>query len=146
GNVYQLAVGPTPRAEIGSQSIYYAQNVAAAGAGANVVTVTMTSAAALAEVRAIVYQGIESVNVVDVTAHNAGSGAEADSGSVTTTYKNDLLFGATWVQAATTTPDGMTPRLTTVSGTLMEDRTVTSIGSFAAKAVVAPPSPWIIQM
>jgi hypothetical protein len=147
GNVYHLAIGPTTRAEVGNQSIYYASNVGAAAVGANSVTVTFTSPAALAEVRIIEYQGIEPSNVVDITAAGTGSGSTATSTPAATTFRNDLLFGAVWASSATTLPQaGLTARLTTPSGTLLEDATVTVMGTYTVQASVAPPSPWIIQM
>ena len=147
GNVYHLAIGPTTRAEVGNQSIYYASNVGAAAVGANSVTVTFTSPAALAEVRIIEYQGIEPSNVVDITAAGTGSGSTAISTPAATTFRNDLLFGAVWASSATTLPQaGLTARLTTPSGTLLEDATVTVMGTYTVQASVAPPSPWIIQM
>jgi hypothetical protein len=43
GNTYVRAVGPTVNSGFGTQSIYYAVNVLAAGANANTVTVTFTA-------------------------------------------------------------------------------------------------------
>ena len=106
GNTYQLSAGPVTRPGLGNQAIYAASNVVGAAPGVNLVTVTMTSAAAVAEVRTIEYQGIEPASVVDVTAGADGDSGEADSGSATTTFRNDLLFGATWVSSATTSPEG----------------------------------------
>ena len=40
GNSYQLAVGPTVRTTVATQSIYYAKNIVAAAAGANSVRIT----------------------------------------------------------------------------------------------------------
>ena len=37
-------------------------------------------------------------------------------------------------------------RLTTAAGTLLDDRTVTAVGTYGVKALVTPSSPWIIQM
>jgi hypothetical protein len=147
GNLYQRAVGPTTSPDIGSQSVYFASNVAAAAAGINSVAVTFTSPAALAEIRIIEYQGIEPSNVIDITAAGTGSGSTAASALTTTTFRNDLLFGALWSPSATTLPQaGLTARLTTLSGTLLEDATVSAVGTYTMQASVAPPSPWIVQM
>jgi hypothetical protein len=147
GNLYQLAVGPTARPEVGKQSIYYSSNVGPAAAGANVVTVTFTSPAAVAEGRIIEYQGIEPSNVVDVTATGAGSGSTAATAPATTTFRNDLIFGAVWASWSATLPDaGLTARLTTPSGTLLEDATVSVVGTYPVQASVVPPAPWIVQM
>jgi hypothetical protein len=148
GKVYQLAIGPSTSPSIGSQSIYYAANVTAAAPGANVVTVAFAAAVAKAEVRIAEYQGIEPANVVDVFAGAQGTGAQADSGTVTTTFRNDLLFGAVWSSWATaTSPEGgLTARLTTPSGTLLEDTTVSTAGPYDVRASIQPPNPWIIQL
>jgi len=147
GNLYQLAVGPTTRPEIGAQAVYYASNVEAAAAGANILTVTFTSPAEVAELRIIEYQGIEPTNVVDVTTGAQGNDGLADSGAATTSFRNDLLFGAVWASSATTTPGGgLTARLTTPSGTLFEDATVAATGNYSVQASITPPSPWIVQM
>src|SRR5262249_46012117 len=66
GNTYQRAVGPTVRAGSGSQSIYYAANIAAASANSNTVTVTFTPSAAFPDVRIAEYSGVATVNPVDV--------------------------------------------------------------------------------
>jgi hypothetical protein len=148
GRTYQLAAGPVTRPEIGNQSIYYAANVAAAASATNVVTVTFGGLVDKAEARIAEYQGIEPINVVDVMSGAQGNGSDANSGSATTTFRNDLLFGAVWSSWDTTTsPEGgLTARLTTPSGTLLEDTTVTALGSYSVRASIAPPSPWIIQM
>ena len=65
GNVYQLATGPLTAPGVGTQAVYYASNIAAAGVGANAVTVTFTSAVDLFDVRVAEYQGVETSNVVD---------------------------------------------------------------------------------
>src|SRR6185295_16781184 len=69
------------------------------------------------------------------------------AGSLVTTVANDLVLGATWVGGAATTPGaGLTVRLATSSVTLLEDRTVSTIGSYELMASVTPPSPWILQL
>jgi hypothetical protein len=149
GRTYQPTGPQVTRPEIGNQSIYYATNVAGGAAAAtNVVTVTFGGFVGRAEARVAEYQGIEPTNVVDVTAGAQGSGSEANSGSATTRFRNDLLFGAVWSSWETTTsPEGgLTARLTTPSGTLLEDTTVTAPGSYSVRASIAPPNPWIIQM
>jgi hypothetical protein len=147
GNIYQLAAGPASLSGVGSQSVYYASNVAAAGAGANTVTVAFTSPAALAEVRVTEYQGIAPTNVVDVTSNGSGSGSIAAAGPAATTFRNDLLFGAVWVPGATTLPAGdFTARLTTPTGTLLEDATIGATGSYTMQASVDPSSPWLAQL
>jgi putative Ig domain-containing protein/fibronectin type III domain protein len=148
GRTYQATGPPVTRPEIGNQSIYYASNVAAAAPATNVVTVTFGGLVGKAEARVAEYQGIEPTNVIDVIAGAQGNSAEANSGSATTTFRNDLLFGAVWSSwdTATSPEGGLTARLTTPSGTLLEDATVTAVGSYSVGASITPPNPWIIQM
>src|SRR5260370_24475352 len=63
GNVYALAVGPTPGTEL-SQSVYYAKNIVSAAAGAKRVTVHFSPAAAFPYVRILAYRRIHSPNPV----------------------------------------------------------------------------------
>ena len=148
GNLYQLAVGPTVAAGVGTQAIYYAANVAAATAGGNAVTVTFTAPPTLPDIRVAAYAGIDPVNPVDVTAVAQGTGATLDSGTGQTTFADDLLIGASLVAApATTAPGaGYTARLLSSAGNLLEDRIVATVDSYRATAALSPSGAWIMQM
>ena len=98
GNVYARAVGPTIRAGVASQSIYYAKNIVAAAANSNTVTVQFNVPAIYPDIRILEYSGLDTVNPVDVTAAATGTNASSNSGAVTTTNANDLIFGANLVQ------------------------------------------------
>ena len=146
GNVYTRAVGPTTITGVATQSIYYSQNIKAAGAGANSVTVTFATAAAYADIRVLEYSGADLTNPVDVVASATGASGNNSSGSVTTTSATDLLFGANLVTAYTSGPGaGFTKRLiTSPDGDIAEDELVTTTGSYAATAVAT--GQWIMQM
>jgi fibronectin type 3 domain-containing protein len=148
GNVYTVAVGPTVISGLESQSIYYAQNIAAASANANTVTVTFAAAAAYPDIRIAEYSGLNTVNPLNVTAASTGNSSTSSSGAVTTTYANDLLVGANLVQTATTgAGSGFTKRLlTSPDADILEDRTVTATGSYSATAPLKPAGQWIMQM
>ena len=147
GNSYVRAIGPTLGAGL-SQSIYYAKNIVAAAAGANRVTVVFSPAAAYPDIRILEYRGIDSVNAVDVTAGAVGNSASSNSGAVTTTNANDLLFGANMVATSTSGAGaGYTNRIITYpDGDMAEDRIVTSTGSYSATASMAAAGPWVMQM
>ena len=104
GNVYTPAVGPTVVSGVLSQSVYYAKNIVSAAAGTNTVTVTFSAAAVYPDIRILEYSGADPNVPVDVTAANSGNGTTSSSGSVTTTYPSDLLFGANTVTSATSGP------------------------------------------
>ena len=147
GNQYTLAVGPTILSGFGTQSIYYAKDIVAATAGSNTVTVTFSTAATAPDIRILEYSGADHNNPVDVTAANSGNSSTSSSGSATTTNATDLIFGANYVQDLTTGPgSGFTSRmLTQPDGDIAEDKTVASVGSYAATAPVSGGS-WIMQM
>ena len=93
GNAYQLAV-PTFRGNGVSQAIYYAKNIKAAPAGTNTVTTTFNTATPFVDIRALEYSGLDPVNPFEVGASAAGAGTTANSGTVSTTAANALIFGA----------------------------------------------------
>ncbi|MGE5057516.1 MAG: beta strand repeat-containing protein [Acidobacteriota bacterium] len=140
GNTYNRAIGPTTGTAL-SESIYYAANI---GAGSNTVTVTFNQAAAFPDIRILEYRG---VNAVDVTAGASGNSTTANSGSATTTFANELIFGADIV--ATTTGSagaGFTSRvITSPDGDIAEDKIVASAGSNNATATLSSGA-WVMQM
>ena len=148
GNVYTRAVGPTVLSGTASQSIYYAKNIVAAAANTNTVTVQFSMAAAYPDIRILEYSGLETTNPVDVTAAATGTNASSNSGAVTTTNANDLIFGANLVQTRTSGPGtGFTSRIITQQdGDIAEDRVVTTTGSYSATAPLTSAGAWIMQM
>jgi YVTN family beta-propeller protein len=147
GNRYVLAAGPTTEADAGTQAIYYAANIVAAPAGGNSVTVTFDTAVPYPDVRIAEYGGIDPINPVDVSVVGTGSGTTSSSGSVTTTSANDLLVAANYVTTGTTAAgSGYTARvITSLNGSILEDRVVTSTGSYSATAPLSSGS-WIMQL
>ena len=148
GNVYARAVGPTVQSGTATQSIYYAKNIVAAAANANTVTVRFSASATYPDIRIAEYSGLDTNNPLDVSVGASGSSASSSSGSVTTTYANDLLIGANVVQTSTTGAGaGYTSRLiTNPDGDIFEDRVVTATGSYSATATVSPSGQWIMQL
>jgi len=147
GNTYALAVGPTVQAPVASQSIYYAKNIAGAAAGANIVTVTFSSAAAYPDIRILEYSGADPNNSLDVTAANTGNGTLSSSGTATTTYPLDLIFGANLVQTITSGPGtGFTSRMVTQpDADIAEDEMVSNTGTYSTTAPLSS-GQWIMQM
>jgi hypothetical protein len=109
--------------------------------------VTFDATAQNPDVRVAEYRGINPSNPVDVTAAASGNSSLSDSGSVTTTNAHDLLVGANLVLSGTTgAGPGFTSRVIThPDGDLLEDRDVTTTGSYNATAVMDP-GKWIMQM
>ncbi len=148
GNAYVRAIGPTVNPGQNSQSIYYARNIAAAGAGANSVKVTFNQGASYADVRILEYSGIDPVNTVDGAVGAFGTAGTSDSGALTTTNANDLLFGGGITQGTTSAAGtGYTSRVITWPNTdIAEDRIVSIAGSYKATAAVSAGSPWVMQL
>ncbi len=142
GSLYTLAVGPTSNTGL-RQVIYYAKNIAG---GSNTVTVRFNQAAAYPDVRILEYAGADPSNPLDQAGAGTGSGTTANSGSVTTTSANELVFSSgttgTMFSAAGT---GYTSRKIDVYGNIAEDKTVTSTGSYNATATTAS-SAWVMQI
>ena len=147
GNVYQLAIGPTRRTGILSQSIYYAKNIVAATAGSNTVTVGFSPAAAFPDVRIVEYRNIDKVNPLDKAVAGTGSSTSSASGSTTTTFATELVVAANTVETATTgAGSGFTSRLITATdGDIVEDRVLTSTTSVNGVAPVSPSGQWVMQ-
>ena len=147
GNTYVRAIGPTVRTGLGTQSIYYASNIAAAGAGVNKVTVTFNVAAQYADIRIAEYRGIDPVNPLDTAVGAQGSGSPSSSGTATTTNGNDLIVGANLVATRTTGAGAsFTSRVITVpDGDIFEDRIVSAAGSYVADAPLNGGG-WVMQM
>ena len=147
GNNYQRAAGPTTQAQAGTQSIYYAPSIVAAPAGGTTITVTFNAAVNYPDVRIAEYSGIDPLNPVDVSVSGTGTGTTSNSGTVTTTNPNDLLVGANYVTTHSTGPGtSFTQRvITEPDGSILEDRIVTTAGSYNATAPLTNGS-WIMQM
>jgi len=147
GNTYQLAVGPTTLAGLGTQAIYYAANIGPSGANTNSVTVTFDAAVPYLDIRAAEYSGIDPVRPIDVVKAGTGSTATSDSGAVTTTNTNDLLVAGNYVLTMTSAAGtGYTNRVITSEGNVLEDRIVTAAGSYNATAPLTSGAGWIMQM
>jgi chitodextrinase len=147
GNLYTRAVGPTVVNGFATQSIYYAANIAAAAANANAVTVTFDTPAPFPDIRIAEYTGIAGVLPVDAVVAASGNSTTSNSGTLTTTNPVDLLVGANIVSSLTTAPGTSFSNriITTPNGDILEDRTVTSVGSYSATASMASGA-WIMQL
>jgi len=147
GNVYQLAV-PTVRGTALSQAIYYAKNIKSAAAGANTVTVTFSAATPYVDLRALEYSGLDLVNPFDVGASASGTGTSANSGAVTTTAAQELIIGAgTTIGGFNAAGSGFTTRIiTSPDADIVEDRFVTTTGSYSATASLGGSAAWVMQV
>jgi len=91
GNAYASAIGPTTASgDPTSAQIFYAANV---GGGTNTITATFATAITVRGVLYVhEYRGIDRVSPLDAAGAASGSSAAMDSGPVTASFANDLLF------------------------------------------------------
>jgi len=138
GNTYTQAISTT-NSGFGTQTIYYAKNIAAATANQNTVTVTFSSAANAPDVRIAEYQGLDRTNSIDLTSGGQGNGDYTDSGGIITTNNYDLLVGASYTGAADSAPGFLfNLRLTSSNSNLLEDFPVQHIGIYNADGTICP--------
>jgi hypothetical protein len=115
-----------------SAQIYYATNVV--GAADTVTAAFKTATTSFGVLYVHEYAGINTASPVDVTASASGSSATLNSGSVTTTGANDLIFGAgASDNTVTAGGSGFTPR-SLAFGNITEDRVAATSGSYNATA------------
>ena len=147
GNAYQLAV-PTFRGNGVSQAIYYAKNIKAAPAGTNTVTTTFNTATPFVDIRALEYSGLDPVNPFEVGASAAGAGTTANSGTVSTTAANALIFGAGMTTGSFgAAPAPFTTRIiTNPDADIAQDRIVTTTGAYNATAPLSGSAFWVMQV
>src|SRR6185369_12565621 len=147
GNAYVLAIGPTSINGVQSQAIYYAKNITSAVSGQNIVSVNFNQAVPYADVRILEYSGIDPANPIDVTAAASGNGVTSTAGPVTTTNPDDLIIGANYVTSTTISPAaGFTTRMiTSPDGDIVEDRIVSTVGSYTASANLSSTGWWVMQ-
>jgi hypothetical protein len=148
GNPYTRAVGPTVRAGRATQSIYFASNIAAAAANSNIVTVRFNVAANYPDIRILEYSGLDPVSPLVGGVGSSGSSTTTNSGSLTTTVPNVLLVAANVVANSTTGPGGgfINRMITNPDGDIVEDRVVTTAGTYSATAPQSPSGYWVMQM
>jgi hypothetical protein len=143
GNGYQ-AVVPTFRGTGLSQAIYAATAIKP---GSNTVTVTFDQPAVYVDLRITEYSGLERTNAFDAGASASGVSASANSGPITTSATNQLLFGA-GITATTFSAagSGFTQRVITVpDADLIEDKVSTVAGIYSASAPLSSGA-WLMQI
>ncbi|HYS11315.1 MAG TPA: fibronectin type III domain-containing protein [Myxococcales bacterium] len=148
GNAYSIAIGPTVIPGL-TQAIYYANAIASANASENKVTVAFSGSAQYADIRILEYRGLAPGNPVDAAVAATGTASDSDSGTLTTTNGSDLLVAANIVQSVTNGPGpGYTSRMLTVpDGDIVEDRLVSSTGTYNATAPLGSAGAfWIMQL
>jgi hypothetical protein len=145
GNAYRTAGGRT-RWDAGggySAQLFYAEDVKGGATTVRARFGRSTTAFGILYVQE--YSGVARTAALDGARAAKGVGTAMDSGAVTTTNAHDLLVGAgASVGAVTSGGPGYTVR-STAYGNLVEDRVVTSSGSYSATATHTGGN-WVMQV
>jgi len=112
------------------QSVYYSANITASASDA--VTAVWSGNAMYCEIRIAQYSGLAKTSPVDKAVHTTGNTSSQSIGPINTTHAHDLLFAAI-VGSSTMPGAGYSQRISFV-GDFVEDRVVTTTGSFLATA------------
>ena len=145
GNTYHKINGPTNwngtnfRAEL-----WYAYNVLAGGTK---VTATLNGApTSFTQMYITEYTGIAtSINPLDQNAAAAGNTAAVSSGAKTTTYTNELIYGASIGASGNLTTGATFTTRSTANQNIIEDKNVTAAGSYSTTFTSAGGN-WVAQM
>ena len=145
GNAYDVAA-PLARGSGLSQEMYFAKNIKPSGPNNNTVTVTFSRPVPFADVRILEYSGLDKANPLEATSSASGSDSTASSGTATTRAANVLLVGAGMTMGGFSGADTqfVSRVITSPDADIVEDRTATGPGSYAATAPVN--DTWLMQL
>lgn len=149
GNSYVLAAGPTTLSSLGSQSVYYAKNIASAPASSNAVTVTFSATTQYPEIRLLEYSGVDPNSPLDVALGSADFGTTATTGPITTAQANELVLIANASNSRALGPSAGATIEVNVSGDIVEDLLATAPGNYSASVALndwGGQIAWIQQM
>src|SRR5580704_2582846 len=147
GNSYARINGPTNwnganyRAEL-----WYAYNITGGGAATTVTAHLSGAPTSFSQIYISEYSGIaSSINPLDQNSVAIGATAAVSSGAKTTTYSNELIYGASiGASGILTTGGGFTNR-STANQNIIEDKNVATAGSYNTSFTSAGGN-WIAQM
>jgi fibronectin type 3 domain-containing protein len=146
-NTYNSAVGPTNWSGTNKRAqIFYAKNIIGGGAPITI-TVTLTgNATSSFQIYQLEYSNADINAPLDVVSAAIGTATSVSSGTATTTFPNELIFGFSIADSVTVNPGPGFSAESTFRGNLVEDITVTTTGTYAALATAAGVSNWFMQM
>jgi RHS repeat-associated protein len=147
GNTYTSAIGPTNWSGTSKRAqTFYAKDIVGGGSP---ITITVTLSATPNSsfyIYQLEYSGADLNSPVDLTSAAIGTSLSLTSGTVTTNYTNDLIFGFSVADSGTlSSGSGFTAR-STLNGNLVEDETVGTPAPSSATATNNISSNWFIQM
>jgi len=147
GNTYAAINGPTNWNGANYRAaLWYAYNITGGGAAITVTAHLSGAPTSYSQIYISEYSGIAtSINPLDQNSVTAGNTGAVSSGAKTTTYPNELVYGASiGASGALSTGGGFTNR-STANQNVIEDKNVAAAGSYAATFTSAGGN-WIAQM
>jgi chitodextrinase len=144
GNTYTSAVGPTKYSGNKTNAqVFYAKNIEGGATTLKATFATTVTSYGILYIHE--YSGLDQTNPLDVTGAASGSSASMNSGSATTNYAVELLFGAGESnETATNAGTGYTAR-SVGYGNITEDRIAAMTGSYNATATQNG-NAWVMQL
>ncbi len=143
GNTYAVAASPVANSSAGAQVIYYAHGIAAAAAGANTVTVTFSTSGSVL-VRTLEYGGVSATQIASVG--TMGSGTAVDSGALALGFAPALLVAADMLADSSVMTDPAYTLRSDYYGNIVEDRVVTTTGTYNATDTQNTAGGWDMQL
>ncbi len=147
GNTYTSAVGPTNWSGTTKRAqTFYAKNIVGGGTPITItVNLTANSTSSL-HLYQFEYANADTVSPLDVTSAAIGNSTTLNSGTATTHLANELIYGAAFVDNGNSSPGSGFVAETRFRGNLVEDKNVSSLGTYNATATDTTSSNWVIQM
>ncbi len=145
GNTY-TRVGSAFSQGSEKMDVWYCGDIAGF-ATANTVTATFDATVSAPELRLLEYAGLKTMSPVDTTNQGqAGGSKTVTTGAATTTHAYDLLVGCeTSTDTVKNLGTGYTLRVT-AGGDIVEDKIVTSTGSYTADATLFNDADWMMRI
>lgn len=147
GNLY-LRAGSISHAGAATQVVYYASNLAAAPPRRNTVKVLFSNPVDESTLAIVEYHGVDPLKPIEATAGTAGTSANADTGSLSTSNAEDLLVSSVFTAGHIQGPRPFyRQRLLTEGGSfIVEDNAVTAAGTYDATAPQRLDSWYVTQL
>ena len=146
GNTYKKALGPTNWNGVNYRAeLWYAYNIIGGGA-AITVTVNLTgTVTSFSQIYISEYSGMPSIDPLDKTSVAIGNAAAVSSGSKTTSFNSELIYGAAIGASGLLTKGATFTARSTANQNVIEDKNAATTGTFEANFTSAGGN-WIAQM
>ncbi len=146
GNTYNRINGPTNwngtnyRAEL-----WYAYNITGGGAAVSITGTLSGNPTSFSQIYITEYSGIVTTNPLDQNRVAAGSTLAVSTGTRTTTYTNELVYGAAIGASGLLTQGASFTLRSSANQNIIEDKNVATIGTYDANFTSASGF-WVAQM